>query len=54
MIPGQLRKQLLISVGLGLVVVAGLLLYIELSGSLSETGDVLAEFRWEFIPTSCS
>ena len=50
MIPGQLRKQLLISVGLGLVVVAGLLLYIELSGSLSETGDVLAEFRWEFIP----
>ncbi len=47
---GQLRKQLLISVGLGLAVVAGLLLYIELSGSLSETGDVLRDFRWEFIP----
>jgi len=42
----QLRNRILLSVGLGLLVVAGLFLY----GDVSKVGDSLRYFHWEYLP----
>ena len=43
---GQLRTRILLSLGLGILVVGGLLLY----GDVSKVGDSLRDFRWEYLP----